>query len=109
MAERIEVEYAACPFCGQRRAQLKTVWRDYWFVACACRAGGPPSKNKAEAVERWNARAAEQQRQTCLMTWHPDQFAYVCSSCGRMTMAAPGERMAYCPKCGAEAVPAGEL
>ena len=111
MAERIDVEYGPCPFCGDHRAQLKPVWGNYWFVACACKAAGPPRKNMVEAVECWNARAEAPApaRQRCLMTWHPEVYGFVCSSCNRVTFSAPGERMAFCPKCGAEAVPAGEL
>lgn len=54
-------DYEACPFCGQRNAQVKSSPRWGWFVACACNATGTPAGSAQGAWAKWNARAEPEQ------------------------------------------------
>lgn len=45
----VNMEHKSCPYCGGRDLKVKNLWRDrltgewtYRFVACACKAAGPP-------------------------------------------------------------------
>lgn len=92
-----------CPFCGSNEQTIKTVWGNWRFVACKCKAAGAPGKNDFDAVDNWNKRVdkAEKKSEFCFNAY-PDEYAeasngFKCSECG---YECDGEMLWKCPGCG---------
>lgn len=63
--------YYTCPFCGSRKIRLNAAYtggkNDYWCECGDCRAQGPHTNGKVEAMILWNERDKQDARPYAVM------------------------------------------